>query len=113
CVTQRRLECFGRSFPFYTMTARLLCPGPSLASYTWGDFPPADLTVGVNRAATFFPCDVWACGDPPLIQQQQEHVIGTPDLLTSVDGHHVCESWNRIFGGELWRGEDLCCTEMM
>lgn len=44
------------------MLIHLLCPGPSLAKYrlTPGPSPlTPDLTIGVNRAAVFAPCDWW------------------------------------------------------
>lgn len=92
------------------MKAALLCPGPSLATYQPAG---ADLTVGVNRAATRFACDAWVCGDPPLIQQVGEQVTGLPLLITSVDGHQVYRDFPRDFGKPLWRGECLCWTAAM
>jgi len=92
------------------MNAILLCPGPSLAEY---QPQTADLTVGVNRAACFSPCDVWVAGDPPLIQQQHEWVIGAPELITSTDGLHVYQTFPRDFGVPLWRGACRCWTEML
>lgn len=58
------------------MTYTLLCPGPSLISYT-GD---GGFVVGVNRAASLHECDVWAATDRPLIMKTDP--IGTPVLLT-------------------------------
>lgn len=63
------------------MNIALLCPGPSLA-----DFPGVsgfDRTIGVNRAALAHPCDVWACGDYPLIERVRHQVIGKPELFTA------------------------------
>lgn len=61
------------------MKAIILAPGPSLA-----DAPEvaADLVVGVNRAAAFRPCNVWAALDTPMVRNHGAEVKGTPTLLT-------------------------------
>jgi hypothetical protein len=92
------------------MKAVLACPGPSLAA---AKLPVADLVVGVNRAATFIPCDIWVCGDIPLVQQIHEKVLCDPVLITSTDACHVCRTFKRDFGRELWRGEFKCWTEAL
>lgn len=57
----------------------VLCPGPSLAKC-----PPldAEVTIGVNRAAAFCSCDVWAALDSPLIHSRGHEIIGRPTLFT-------------------------------
>lgn len=92
------------------MRAVICCPGPSLANY---QPTPADLVIAVNRAATKVECGTWLCCDPPLIQQAHEQVIGSPLLVTSTDGHHVCSTFERDFGKKLWRGEFVCQTEAL
>lgn len=62
------------------MTAVVLCPGPSLSQLA--EVPKCDLSIGVNRAAIAFRCDVWAAADYPTIKNVQEKVIGNPKLLT-------------------------------
>ena len=61
------------------MNATLLCPGPSLSGYGGQG---AGMVVGVNRAATAYPCDVWAATDRPLIMSTASQVIGDPVLYT-------------------------------
>lgn len=62
------------------MTAALLCPGPSLGRLFDDDF--AGLRVGVNRAATAYACEVWACLDYPLTRDEHPNVLGNPLWLT-------------------------------
>lgn len=62
------------------MTVALLCPGPSLARTFDDDF--AGIRVGVNRAAVGFRCDLWAALDYPMLRDEQDNVLGTPELLT-------------------------------
>ena len=83
------------------MNARILCPGPSLATYQPGEF--RGTTIGVNRAATAFACDVWAALDWPLVVQQSPLVIGSPILLTSTAS---IESLRRRM---IWRGAIQNC----
>ena len=59
------------------MTAAIICPGPS-----WVHHQPADLTIGVNRAAIFVQCDVWCACDLPRIMESGQEVKGRPLLLT-------------------------------
>lgn len=60
------------------MTAAILCPGPSVSKFV----PAGEVLFAVNRAATFFRCDVWCAGDLPLVQKTREQVIGLPLLFT-------------------------------
>ncbi len=62
------------------MIARILNPGPSLASYHPGD---ADLTIAVNRAGLIpHRFDVWAALDYPLVRDNAAKVKGCPLWLT-------------------------------
>lgn len=66
------------------MNAAILCMGESVRAFEPDDFE--GLLVAVNRAATKFRVDVWACGDIDLhtsIDKVPEHVIGSPELLTA------------------------------
>lgn len=68
------------------MRITLLCPGPSLARLA--DVPPADLTIGVNRAAIRYAVDVWAALDhwsvnDGGIRNWCGQVIGSPLLLST------------------------------
>jgi hypothetical protein len=62
------------------MNVALLCPGPSLA--TLEESPPADITIGVNRAACRFPVTWWAATDYPLIRGWGGAILGNPKLFT-------------------------------
>jgi hypothetical protein len=61
------------------MTAIILCPGESLASYKP---KPADLVLAVNRAALQFECDVFCALDYPMIRDNGPNVLGNPALLS-------------------------------
>ncbi len=85
------------------MKAIVLSPGPSLTATFHGD--RADLLIGVNRAATRYLCDVWVCGDLPLILQEDLNVIGAPLLVAygvSLDNLRD-RAWK-------WRGEQFAWT---
>lgn len=56
-------------------TAAILCPGPSLARYSPGDFVSYEFLVGVNRAPLRIACDAWAAGDWPLVEQVRCDVL--------------------------------------
>ena len=86
------------------MKAIILSPGASLAHYTP---QPADLVLGVNRAAVGFPCDVWVAGDLPLIHRIYEQVIGSPLLVSySVSLDNLRDrNW-------VWRGETFAWTRL-
>ncbi len=94
------------------MKAIVLSPGPSLARYTPR---PADLVLGVNRAAKFFPVDCWICGDSPCIENPDapgnaplyEQVIGSP-LLVSFD---VSLDTLRQHGWT-WRGDTFAWRQL-
>lgn len=94
------------------MHAIILSPGPSLARYVP---QPCDLTLGVNRAARLFPCDVWVCGDTPLIELPDlvdgkplhESIIGSPLLVT----YGVTMDTLRDHGFK-WRGEIFSWTQI-
>lgn len=60
------------------MKTALLCPGPSLASYTPGDH---DLLAGVNRAVSVAPCDFWVFLDERPYHSAQ--CLGEPAIVTS------------------------------
>ncbi len=87
------------------MRAAVLCPGPSLARLA--ALPIADLTVAVNRAALWWPCDAWSCVDwtsetpagPGGIRAWADAVIGVP-LLVSIADSLVALERHRI----PWRG---------
>ncbi len=85
--------------------AIVLSPGPSLVSYA----PiPADLTIGVNRAATLHSVDAWSCGDTPMVLRTQEQVIGSPILIcpqVTMDAF-VDHKFQ-------WRGETFTSTKMV
>jgi hypothetical protein len=77
-------------FEVPTKSAAILCPGPSLSRTYSGQ--PADLLIGVNRAALAYGCDVWAALDytsdgkgvqPGGIIRWRKDVIGNPVLLTT------------------------------
>ncbi len=61
------------------MRAIVLSPGPSLQNYT---SQPCDLLIGVNRAATKVACQVWTCGDSPLVEKIAHQVLGSPLLVS-------------------------------
>src|SRR4051812_33763909 len=86
------------------MHAIVLSPGPSLAKY---EPKPADLTLGVNRAATAFVCDVWVCGDTPLVMQVASQVQGSP-LLVSY-GVSLDTLRDHKF---VWRGETFSWSQL-
>lgn len=96
------------------MNAILLCAGPSLANYRQR---PADLVVAVNRAALRQPCDVWAIGDWPLIEQIREAVATfqpkLPRLFTAANSHsHLRDhsplgEWGNPNGGDVTEFESL------
>jgi hypothetical protein len=48
------------------LNAAILCPGPSLQSC---GAISADVTIGINRAASFVPCDWVAAVDYPVVTQ--------------------------------------------
>lgn len=86
------------------MKAVVLSPGPSLAQYVP---QPCEMLLGVNRAAVAHNVTHWLCGDTPLVQQQSEHVIGSPILVTyggTIDAlrdhgfawRNVIESWSPL-----------------
>ena len=62
------------------MKTIILCPGPSLAELS--AVPKADLVIGVNRVATHFIVDVWACIDHTLYSKIDHEVLGNPELIT-------------------------------
>lgn len=63
------------------MNARILCPGPSLAAYEPDDF--GGPIIGINRAATAYACDWWACIDLETVLANAKQVKGKPGLLTN------------------------------
>jgi hypothetical protein len=92
------------------MNAVILCPGPSLAMYYGG----GDLVLGVNRAATLHPCDVWVALDwrsrgegiaAGGVEAWARHVIGNPRLVIGRDGNASLHAHNIP-----WRG-DVCEIE--
>lgn len=87
------------------MNAVLLCPGPSLVNYPSG----GGLIIGVNRAATLYPCDVWVAIDWRSrgegianggVEAWAQSVIGNPLLVIGHDGNASLDI-HRI----PWRGE--------
>ncbi|HSZ58519.1 MAG TPA: hypothetical protein VK797_22825 [Tepidisphaeraceae bacterium] len=64
-------------------TAAILCPGTSLSATSPIGFGADVIVIAVNRASAFFPADVWAAGDYPLIEAERAHVRGMPELLTT------------------------------
>lgn len=88
------------------MNAIVLTPGEPLADYVPR---PADLTIGINRAALFFACDVWSCGDTPNILRLQEKVIGSPLLIAP---RITLDALNDVPGFK-WRGEQFASTNMV
>ena len=87
------------------MKAAVLCPGPSLSRC-----PPLDagLVVGVNRAAAFRPCGVWAALDTPVIKTYGREVVGRPVLFTR---RETAESLRRrgLLPESVVCCEDLAC----
>jgi hypothetical protein len=81
------------------MIAAILCPGPSLNRWA-DDFE--GLTIAVNRGAIAFSCDVWACGDYPLIWAIAGQVLRAGSLLTS----GIAGEWLRK-NSSTWRGETI------
>jgi hypothetical protein len=64
--------------------AAVLCPGPSLEEFEpAGEHAAYDLTIGVNRAAGRFPCDVWVALDARTFLKTQ--VLGAPLIVTAAD----------------------------
>lgn len=63
------------------MRATILCPGPSLARAPRQDIYSADITIGVNRAATAFEVDWWAFFDACIYLNNRP--IGAPNIYTS------------------------------
>ena len=61
------------------MRAAIYCPGPSLRDAVYGGY---DLTLAVNRAATFLAADFWCAVDMPLIVDNRAAVLGNPALAT-------------------------------
>lgn len=61
------------------MTALILCPGESLASYVP---QPADLVLTVNRAGLAHESDVWCALDYLMIRDNALDVMGNPRLLS-------------------------------
>ena len=86
------------------MTASILCPGPSLARLTESHLY-VDLVVAVNRAATRWPCTVWACGDTPLFEQIQHQVIGSPTWMVSQSQLDVIHDHIKAGICQPWRGK--------
>lgn len=64
------------------MNATILCPGPSVLNWEG----PGDLVIGVNRAATLFPVDWWAAGDPPALDASLLKLQGSPRLFSTEFG---------------------------
>jgi hypothetical protein len=87
------------------MKAAILCPGPSLSEFDRA--AEYDLRVGVNRAATLIPCDVWCATDHPLYERVQRQVLGAPIWFTaqaSADQIHE--------RGTRWRGQVITCESI-
>jgi hypothetical protein len=87
------------------MTAAIICPGPSARLYS--SAPRPTMVVGVNRAATVFPCDVWAAGDTPMVQEYEQRVIGTPLLLTSAVSISTLLNLGYSWRGDVFEFESL------
>lgn len=62
------------------MTAVILCPGKSLNAYTPDG---ADITIGVNRACAFVPCDWAAILDREVIERYADSFKGNPKWMTN------------------------------
>jgi hypothetical protein len=87
------------------VNAIVLNPGPSLARY---QPRPADLVVGVNRAALLFDVDAWACCDLPAIETWHEEVIGSPTLIASQ------ETLDNLRDRQIrWRGREIDRKKML
>jgi hypothetical protein len=55
--------------------------------------------IAVNRAATRFACDVWACGDAPAVRSSRDRLVGRPRLLCTESGLGELKG-----SGEPWLG---------
>lgn len=64
------------------MRVVILCPGPSLQFWSADSSDRPDVLIGVNRAAAFAPCDVFAALDYPMIRDNGVKVLGAPNLLS-------------------------------
>jgi hypothetical protein len=64
------------------MKASLLCPGPSLGTYTADAFDEYPLRIGVNRAVTRFACHWWAALDAPVVHKHGAEAVGKPRVFT-------------------------------
>lgn len=92
------------------MKAVILAPGPSLARCPR---PSAEVVIGVNRAAAFIGCSIWAALDSPLIQHHGREVVGSPTLFTrrasfdSLARHG--DPWGSAYRPVCY-AEDLACS---
>jgi hypothetical protein len=86
------------------MKAAILCPGPSLQRAI---IDGHDLTIGVNRAAAFTSCDVWAAGDIPMLTDHRPKVIGSPELLTAANTAAYLRDHATAWPGKVTEFEDL------
>ncbi len=83
------------------MTAAVYAPGPSLTPV------PADLTIGVNRAAIALPCDVWVASDVKVIREAADAVQGSPLLVTSEVSTLILDAVQATWRGQAWAWEPL------
>jgi hypothetical protein len=87
------------------MNATILCSGPSLASFVYGD--QDGLVIAVNRAAINYGCSVWAAGDYPLVEKIRDEVIGAPTLLTAANSAAYLRDHGPAWRGPVKEFEDL------
>lgn len=74
------------------MRVVVLSPGPSLAKLK--AVPPADVVIGINRAAFVFECDWWAVLDSPFIREARPKIVGKPHLFTRAEYRPKYPDWH-------------------
>jgi hypothetical protein len=89
------------------MTAAILCPGPSLCEFDRTANRGGDLRIGVNRAATLIPCDVWCATDYPLYERARSQVLGSPIWFTAEASAEQIDQ-----RGIRWRGQVITCESI-
>jgi len=88
------------------MIAAILNPGPSLLR-TYPGRTDAGLVMAVNRAATAFACDVWACGDYPAVQDSRDKLACLPALLTAENTAAALRDRNQKWPGRVVEFSEL------
>lgn len=88
------------------MKINILCPGSSLLRFS-AEAVRADMTIGVNRAASLVAVDVWACGDHPCYKDWHHTIISCPRLFTDPHSADYIDQYLTTWRGEVERFDDF------